>query len=282
MAITLLGFSVGDTDYISRLNQNNTVLKDAIDALQASLSGSNDNQVALAALTSSMFVGITALGLGSYDYTAVGDSLMVAPGSVWMPEAGQILHSIATVDLDFTGRAAGTYYIELDVEGIPTIASTPTEPLYTVVWTGSAFGDITKIEERFFTFGVSGSSSGAVSHGFRAEFGEPSGADLAAGLVCYIDDLPYGGTINEYTLGVSPSGASATIEVWMIGTPSTARPTVANVINTAGVSISSGGRVRSTVLTDFTTLVIPAGAAVAINLKSVTGAKQVNFSVEMS
>lgn len=121
------------------------------------------------------------------------------------------------------------------------------------------------------------------AHGFGVSFGEIGGSDdLVAGLTVPIDDLPYGGTIAEFTLGISPSGASATVEIWMITSPTTARPTVADTINTSGVSISSNTRLHSTTLTDFTTLVVPAGASIVAHLKAATGAKQVSFSVEMT
>lgn len=63
--------------------------------------------------------------------------------------------------------------------------------------------------------------------------------------------LPYAGTITAWSIGVDVG--TCTVKVWKIAT-GTAIPTSANSINTSGVAISSGTYVRSTTLTDFTSV----------------------------
>jgi hypothetical protein len=64
--------------------------------------------------------------------------------------------------------------------------------------------------------------------------------------------------------------------VWKIATGPDA-PTVANSINTSGVSISTGTHFLSSTLTDFTSTAVAANDIYIVSLTAVSGAKQVTF-----
>jgi len=90
---------------------------------------------------------------------------------------------------------------------------------------------------------------------------------------------PLACTISAWNISVAPSG-TATVAVWKIAA-GTAIPTVANSINTSGVSLASGTSIRSTTLSDFTTLAVAANDIFIISLTAVGGSPTaVNFSVE--
>lgn len=140
-------FANGDTNYISKHNANNANIKAAIDALEANLSG----QVAAAAGPGSAFTalfGLTAaiIGIESYAMSSSGATLTVAAGFNWKPSIPTVVRNLAPATLSFTGLSAATYYIYADQTGAPVRSTTAgAEDLYSVVWTGSAFGAITRI-----------------------------------------------------------------------------------------------------------------------------------------
>jgi hypothetical protein len=71
---------------------------------------------------------------------------------------------------------------------------------------------------------------------------------------------------------------TATIRVWKIAA-GTAVPTVANNINTAGVSISSGTAVQSSTMTDFTTTAVAANDIFAFEITAVSSATEMTFEL---
>lgn len=78
-------------------------------------------------------------------------------------------------------------------------------------------------------------------------------------------------SIKGYTLALA-SGDSGTVTVkfWKIATGS-AVPTVANVISTSGLSISSGTAVASATVSDFTSVVITSGDMMVMAVTAVSG-----------
>ncbi len=113
-------------------------------------------------------------------------------------------------------------------------------------------------------------------HGFGAAF-DGGGVALVAGVTAYVT-VPEGGTIHAWNLVVDTG--TCTITVWKIAR-GTAIPTVANTISTAGLSISTGTALHSWTLSDFTTVHVEDGDVLGIHLQAVTGATQINFSVEL-
>lgn len=108
---------------------------------------------------------------------------------------------------------------------------------------------------------------------FGAGYESPDGTTaLTAGTTvrkCFI--MPNAGTIKAFTLTVSPSGAGATWKLWK-NTSTTALPTVANSISTAGWPISSNTRTaRNTTLSDLSATTFVAQDNICLNLSAISG-----------
>jgi hypothetical protein len=140
-------FNNGDTNYIQKHNANYANLKAAIEALENNLAA----QVAAASGPGSAFdalFGPTAaiIGADSYAMTGSGDVLNVAPGFNWKPSIPMVVRNPAPTTLSFTGLAAGTYYVYADKTGTPVRSATAgVEDIYSIAWTGSTFGAITRL-----------------------------------------------------------------------------------------------------------------------------------------
>lgn len=146
MAITLETLAVGDVNYISKHNNNYTVIKDAIDALQLSLSGSQSAVTNFPAFAQA----ILGAGVGKLSETdcvaSDGGSatLDITSGTIWVPSAGQIRNTAGTT-LDFTGQSTGTYYTHVDSVGAWSFDTTATDRVHTIAFTSpSTFTTITE------------------------------------------------------------------------------------------------------------------------------------------
>jgi hypothetical protein len=136
--------------------------------------------------------------------------------------------------------------------------------LSTCRWSGSAW--------------VSAGGSGVqLARGFGAAF-DGSGAVLTTTLTAYVK-VPSGGTITAWSIIVDTG--TCTIKVWKKAA-GTAIPTVSDNINTSGVAISSGTVVRSTTVSDFTTLAVADGDIIGIHIQAVSSATQINFQIELT
>lgn len=146
MTITLQDFASGDTNYVAKMNSNNGVLESAIDALQAATTGSAGSTSTLPSAYSALFGSTVALiGASSYACTDGGSgNLSVAAGYCYRPTLG-VLSKLTSSTISFTGQAAATYYVVIDSSGEPTRETSSTEAIYSVVWTGTAFGAITRL-----------------------------------------------------------------------------------------------------------------------------------------
>ncbi len=91
--------------------------------------------------------------------------------------------------------------------------------------------------------------------------------------------VPYNGTITGWSIGVD--AGTATIKVWKRAT-GTAVPTIANVINTSGVSIASGTAVRSSTVSDFTTVAVAVGDILAFDITAISGVSEMTFQLEIT
>lgn len=152
MSVDISVFAVGDTDYVSKLNNNCSALKLAVESLQSVLTGSVSSQVGFGSLLSGLF-GTTPviIGLSSYVVTPSGTDLSISAGAGWKPSLLAVVRSAAVATLSFAGQAAATYYVVIDSFGIPSRSESSTDALYSVVWTGSTFGAITLLANYFFT-----------------------------------------------------------------------------------------------------------------------------------
>ena len=95
-----------------------------------------------------------------------------------------------------------------------------------------------------------------------------NGSALTTGLVAYDVDATSPCTISGYAIGADQG--TVTVKFWKVA-GGTALPTVANVISTSGVSLSSGTRVRSTTVSDFTDTAVAAQDQVAATITAVAG-----------
>jgi hypothetical protein len=100
------------------------------------------------------------------------------------------------------------------------------------------------------------------------------GGALASGKTLYMR-VPFACTIVNWSI-MSTTAETVTVSLWMLS-GGTAIPTVANKINTSGVSLSAGTAVLSSTLTDFTQTAIPQDAWLAATLNAVTASQFVNY-----
>jgi hypothetical protein len=152
VAITLQSFSVNDTDYIAKLNNNIIAITNAINGLQAATGNTVFGAVNQTLLTMALFGSVTTvIGTSSYVATISGTNLNISIGMAWFPGASVIVVSGSVTVLAFAGLAAGTYYVMIDGTGVPSIQTTNTTSLYSVTWTGTGFSDIELLANVLFS-----------------------------------------------------------------------------------------------------------------------------------
>lgn len=100
-------------------------------------------------------------------------------------------------------------------------------------------------------------------------FGTPEGSALSTNLVRYMV-VPYACTISGYS--IAADSGTVTVKFWKVAS-GTALPTVANVISTSGVSLSTGTVVESSTTSDFTTTTVTAGDIIAATNTATSAAK---------
>lgn len=145
MTISFPSFANGDTNYVAKLNGNFTSIGSYLDGINKILSGSLGS-VSSAINANTALFGATAsvIGAASYGCTGSSSTLTVAAGFAWKPSLSTVVAATSSHTLDFSGQSAATYYIEVDGTGAPSRSATNSgEALYSVAWTGSAFGAIT-------------------------------------------------------------------------------------------------------------------------------------------
>ena len=147
MGLSLNRFdATGETAYINKHNQNAQSIETAVDGLTAQVSATAGSTLSLGAAFSAMFGASPAIvGKGSYLPTPSGTTLNVAGGYFWRPSNSTVVRKATTTAISFVGVAAGTYYLQVDATGAVTRSDNPAEAVYSVVWTGSAFGTITRL-----------------------------------------------------------------------------------------------------------------------------------------
>ena len=151
MTLDLRTIAGGSTTYVSDHNNNYGNIKVAVEALQALLSAQIQSALGPGGVYSGLF-GSSAclLGDGSYFPTGSGTNLTVAAGFAWVSSLNTVVSKGTSSVLAFVGQPADTYYVIVDSSGTPSRTDVPTEALYSVVWSGSAFGDITQVAPTFW------------------------------------------------------------------------------------------------------------------------------------
>jgi hypothetical protein len=148
--LNLSDFVDHDVDYIGKHNANNAELRAKVDPLLAQQGGGGSGQISALFFLMALFGEDPALvGYDSYKCTGALALLTVDPGTAWKPSTASVVQSPLPVTIDFTGQSAATYYIAIDAAGGPSRSSSATEAYYSVVWTGTAFGAITRLANCF-------------------------------------------------------------------------------------------------------------------------------------
>lgn len=114
------------------------------------------------------------------------------------------------------------------------------------------------------------------SIGFTVDGG---GSAITTGKVKGYVTCPYGATITGWNIVVDTG--TCTVKTWKIAT-GTAHPTIANVISTSGVSLSSGTAVHSSTTSDFTTTTVTANDIFAWDITAVSGVTEMTFQLELT
>ena len=151
MTITLQRLATtGETAYISKHNANIEALEAAINVM----SGTVDTLGSAAASPTNLFnigkamfgpIAVALVGETSFDSSTSGTNMTLQPGFFWSASAAQMAYKPTTTVIPFAGAAAGTYYIRMGVDGIPYRDTSSAAALYSVVWTGTAFGTVAKL-----------------------------------------------------------------------------------------------------------------------------------------
>lgn len=147
--MSMLTFANGDTDYVSKLNANFSNLQSGLDTVDSLLAGQIQSVFGPGAAFTALFGTENAvIGAGSYLSTGSGTDLTVAAGYAWLPSLATVVKKDTTTPLSFSGQPAETYYVSIDQSGEPSRSATITATsVYSVVWSGSAFGTITRIAQ---------------------------------------------------------------------------------------------------------------------------------------
>ncbi len=124
------------------------------------------------------------------------------------------------------------------------------------------------------TLGVS-----AIVGGFTAHFSRGGVAIQTNDTIITPWTCPYSGTITGYS--ISANSGTCTLKTWKKAN-GTAIPTIADVINTSGVSLSSGTHIRSSTVSDFTTVAVTAGDMFMAQVTATSGPTDITFQVEIT
>jgi len=145
MAITLETLASGDINYINKHNNNYTVIKGAIDALQLQQGQGQTAVVNFPAYATAMLGAVVgrfseADVVGSDGGSALLD---ITAGSVWVPGNTQV-RTTGAASLDFTGQATDTYFTHLDTTATWSFDTTSADAVHTISFTSpSTFTTIT-------------------------------------------------------------------------------------------------------------------------------------------
>lgn len=150
MSITLNTYATGDTDYISKMNNDNNTITGAINTLQAATQTS-------APATNTLFVSSVLgsspalIGASSYSPTASGSTISFTAGTAWKPSSSSVVSTSTTTSVSLTGQAAGTYYIALDAGGQPSVTTSNSEAFFSVAWNGTSATGVTQLANYLMT-----------------------------------------------------------------------------------------------------------------------------------
>jgi hypothetical protein len=211
--------------------------------------------------------------LNAADYSAIRTLLSLVPGT---NVAGLSTTNVFTGTNTFgnvTAAAASVWNLTAATLTLPPISGAlevTTEAYDATGWnadnsvpTKDAVRDKIEALDKTGIIGFTASDSSAVATGKVKGF-----------VVC-----PYAGTISGWSI-VTDAG-TATVKVWKIAS-GTAKPTIANVINTSGVALASGTAAISTTVTDFTSTAVTANDIFAFDITAASGVTEITFQLKIT
>ncbi len=229
-----------------------------------------------------VWVNLTAAGGGSISDTAFASSWNGV--TTTSPSKNAVYDWAHLFDTDDDGKVnvldIGAGIAKTDSSGVVSAATAGTDyavpsntPYDATSWNGN--GDVpTKDAVRDKIESLGGAGNSVYCAGFRAD-----GSECAIGKKNGFYVARAASTITGWSLVVD--AGTATVKVWKISS-GTAKPTVANVINTAGVSISTGTAVISSTTSDFTTTAVAAGDIFAFEITAISGVADMTFQLSMT
>lgn len=268
MSFSLRRYNNGDLDYIAKMDADNGDLEVAINALQSALAGSG---VSVGPYLNALLGVQTAfIGSASYTQTTSGATMTLQGGYAWRPDLGKIVNKVGTSALSFSGETAGTYYIMVDGTGSPSIQTSSTFALYSVVWTGSAFGTITRLAPIVWSFGdwADAQVSTALGASYDSLDARLEAGELAAvaPFAVSVSAAP-GASVNDY----APTGWDAAKTRRLLVTANSGGTTVTG-LDATGVQDGTSIYLRNPSTTDLLTLSHASGSSSAGNKFSCPGA----------
>lgn len=152
MTVSLQSFASGDTDYISKLNNNNTVIAGALNTLQGASGAASAPAALLGFMSALMGIGQSGIiGVSSFTYTLSGTNFILTGGYAWDALDQTVVQGSATT-LNFGPQASGTYFVCCSMAGVVSIQTSMLgAALYAVVWSGSGFTSVTRIGQIVFS-----------------------------------------------------------------------------------------------------------------------------------
>jgi hypothetical protein len=144
MTTTIQTFANGDTNYVAKLNANFSAVQTTADAALTQAKALAAGVISQLPLFQALFGTSTALiGPGSYLPTTSSTNLIVAAGYAWLAPNLIVVGIQTSITIPFSGLAADTYYLHIGNNGAPSTNTTAAQAVYSIAWTGSAFGAIT-------------------------------------------------------------------------------------------------------------------------------------------
>lgn len=140
MSITLNQYSAGDTNYVTKLNSDMNNIAIAINSLEGQVAtGGGGTTVAG---IDEIFDRDGLIGVSSFILTTVSNThISLTSGSLWVLSTQTRARSTTTQQVNFVGKASGTYFVIVDTAGgasISTASSTLT--VYSIVYRNPGFG----------------------------------------------------------------------------------------------------------------------------------------------
>ncbi len=199
------------------------------------------------------------------DNTAVIGNVDITDVYFGSTSANAILHGSGA---QFSGLTPNGIVIATGSNGTLAVATPTSTPTPTATPTATATATPTPTPSATAT---------AFPQGFTAHFSRGGAALQVNDVTLTPWTTKYPGTITGFI--ISADQGTATLKVWKKAT-GTAIPTIADVINTSGVSLATGTHIDSTTVTDFTTTTVSIGDQFMAQITAVSGgATDITFQI---